>query len=384
MTKHLLTARITSMSPFIFNIVISGENTTPQDNIQSNSFDNLKEHLNKFNINIIHLYGKFITYNIILYILQNMNCEYLTHLSVENTHISKLPLLPKTITHLCLNNNRLVKIDDLPPNLIELDCQDNQLQHLSPLKNVEYLNADNNLLKKIPYAPKLKSLSIGDNKISHIYNLPKHLKKLVIGNNNCNDTLKIIKYFPKSLEDLVLNKNNKILFLPKFGNKLKCLIYHCEGKINVIKKIPNSLETLSIGYNIKVLKWNDKISLLDCDLSTLPINCDITKLKLNNIMDIKTNNIVFPFNIAQLDIYNLKFEYFPNLYKYNNLIKLKFNGSIINNIIDIEDKKVLYNDKLIIIHYDYITIHSNEKIVYFIQLLEKYGLVETDNDFVLK
>jgi len=251
----------------------------------------------------------------------------LKRLKIENTNISILKNLPKSIVDLCIIkgeieycdafyfspdinkliiiNNGLEKFSNLQilSNLVYIDFSQNNLTSIPPLpENVLTFIATHNNIKTISNLnPKLKELNLSNNKIDVAINIPNGIEKLSLNRNNLKlidlspfKNLKIFKAFNNQLELIVGPVSESIEIFDVFNNKLQAIPY-----------LGKNIKEIDIADNdFKLLPYfdGDKIERLDITKNPL-LKLDPHQIKV--LLDLeKTTNIIYDqFEVEQRESY---------------------------------------------------------------------------------
>lgn len=184
------------------------------------------------------------------------NKKDLMCLNLSSNNISKITNIPKNIIELDLSCNNIFEINDIPHSVRSLDLNSNVIKEIKNIPyNVHDLNLSYNEITKIQnikFLPKLEELTLYDNKITKLENIPESVERLYIDNNYITKIENIpeecfhlhlsdnyidkIENIPDGLGQLIL-KNNKI-------SKLENLSYSCymlDVSNNKITEIPFSI-----------------------------------------------------------------------------------------------------------------------------------------------
>lgn len=123
----------------------------------------------------------------------------------------------KKIKKLSLANNRLKTIENIPDSVIELDLSNNLLSNTQGLsKQVVFLKLNGNRLSDIEHLPNsIQQLEVNHNDIHQVATFPKSLKYLKINHNQLENI-----QLPATLESLAIC-HNKLTQVPEFPKKLK-------------------------------------------------------------------------------------------------------------------------------------------------------------------
>jgi hypothetical protein len=125
------------------------------------------------------------------------------------------------VWQLSIYNNKIKHLKNLPPNLTELNCAGNQISVVEDLPaSITTLDCSSNQISEIERLPKnLKHLSCNNNKISRIENLPSTLISL----NFRQNLMQEIPVLPKNLQHINY-ADNPIPFsnLPKSFQNISC------------------------------------------------------------------------------------------------------------------------------------------------------------------
>jgi hypothetical protein len=146
---------------------------------------------------------------------------------------------------LALNNLNSITTRGLPENVKKVSLRDNKIGNIEDLPpQLEYLDLGVNTIIKIENLPSsITQLHLEDNSIRIIDNLPLHLLVLYIHNNKVTT----IKTLPPNLQELYIN-NNPITYLEELPDTIEVLILHgCS--ITHIERFPANLKTLDISFN---------------------------------------------------------------------------------------------------------------------------------------
>jgi Leucine-rich repeat (LRR) protein len=122
-------------------------------------------------------------------------------LGLNNTKISKLPLLHDTLETLVCVNTPLIEIQSLPAKLLYLDCSNTLLKSLPPLPDtLRQLFCNDTPIETLPLLPpKLHELNCSNTKLTSLPELPPYLQLLDISYTKIEDLPNI----PESLHFLI-------------------------------------------------------------------------------------------------------------------------------------------------------------------------------------
>jgi len=123
-------------------------------------------------------------------------------LHLKNTGISELPPdLYKVEGELSLENNKIKKIENIPESVTKLFLGSNQIRRIENIpESVVTLDLRNNQITKIENIPdSVTWLDLADNQIEIIENIPGSVAQLILSNNQ----IKIIENIPNSVQLLV-------------------------------------------------------------------------------------------------------------------------------------------------------------------------------------
>ena len=171
--------------------------------------------------------------------------DNLDTLNINNSSITKLPLLPNTLTFLNCQLNQLDTISNLPPNLSMLFCQTNLIAHIDNLPaNLLELHCDYNQLSSLPALPNgLIKFYCTHNQFTNLPALPNSILDL-----NCsNNQLSTLPTLPSSLDRLVCDGNTISNFpvLPSTLTNFSCTW----NGLTFLPSLPNSLVFINCAYN---------------------------------------------------------------------------------------------------------------------------------------
>ncbi len=292
------------------------------------------------------------------------NLTYLSHLTLKNCNLYKLPESLNLSKHLKVLNIEGNKVEILPKCLFELrslkilNLKKNNLIKLpiiiNKLKNLTYLNLASNKLTSVPYSigslVKLRVLDLYSNKLNKIPGSIIFLHKLKILNLGANKLIGLSKQFGfiSSLSRLNLS-HNYLKSIPKSFKHLKSLrVLNLEG--NLLTSLPRSLKQLK---RLEYLNLNDNrlahfslsaesfISLKFLDISCnnlIWIPKSIKRLSNLKRLDLSQNKIIaFSesfFALKSLEVlilFDNQISSIPNsIEKMNNLIKFDISFNLIN------------------------------------------------------
>ena len=143
-----------------------------------------------------------------------------TSLNLSDLGLESIPAELKSlkkIKKLSLANNRLKTIENIPDSVIELDLSNNLLSNTQGLsKQVVFLKLNGNRLSDIELLPNsIQQLEVNHNDIHQVVTFPKSLKYLKINHNQLENI-----QLPATLESLAIC-HNKLTQVPEFPKKLK-------------------------------------------------------------------------------------------------------------------------------------------------------------------
>lgn len=143
-----------------------------------------------------------------------------TSLNLSDLGLESIPAELKSlkkIKKLSLANNRLKTIENIPDSVIELDLSNNLLSNTQGLsKQVVFLKLNGNHLSDIEHLPNsIQQLEVNHNDIHQVVTFPKSLKYLKINHNQLENV-----QLPTMLESLAIC-HNKLTQVPEFPKKLK-------------------------------------------------------------------------------------------------------------------------------------------------------------------
>ena len=195
----------------------------------------------------------------------------LTVIDLSYNNIVKVVSLPQTIKQLSINNNKIKELPSIK-NLELLEASNNLLTTLKNYEKLTQLLVDTNNLKIIPEFENVTYITCRNNKITSIYHQPK-LNHLNCSYNNLRDINTVVNG--------VKTKINSIHNIPKI-NYLICSNNPLLKKLDTDMKY---LETLEIeNTDIKYLDYYPKLKYLTCSYS------EQYKLLLDNRYKLKSVN----------------------------------------------------------------------------------------------
>ena len=265
-------------------------------------------------------------------------------------------------------NNNSIKNKE---NLIALNFNDFNISNISlsfKFNNIEFLSLKNNSiinLKFLEFFPNLFYLDISNNPIEkfnllNIYNTfgflsfnspSKYLEKNFLFIKDLNVGILSIKIHDKNIENNFLLNNPNILL---YNNNL----FSFEEKFNFHKKKLNEI-------NIK--KNNSNLNSISTSFLSNSLNSPNKKIINNNNENDKNKNIIHKItNKKSLELINF-FE------DYNNIINNCFKNKEKNNFLN-------YNNKQLILSYEYKKIYFISQINHYIQNLIKENIYYSPNN----
>lgn len=173
------------------------------------------------------------------------------YINLDNNKIKKLAGIPIGVKTLSVCNNILDDIYDLPSSLISLYADNNNISHLNlkHLPNINYISAHNNRVNQISYPPEnLFILLISHNKLTSI----KNLSSVKILNVSANELTEFD--FPQNVVDVNIsnNKISSLLNIPLTLKKLVCT----DTIINNYKDLdPKLMFIETIGIDKKITNY---------------------------------------------------------------------------------------------------------------------------------
>ena len=211
--------------------------TLDLSNMRKDCFDKLFKH-EKFNDlkgDIIHIFASDSNIRSIDQDLRILT--KLQTLDLSNNSLKKLPKLPRTITELIVKNNKLIELSQDLPLLERLHC-------------------NNNKITEIKYTRTLQNLSIRENPIEDIPDLP-------------------CVYFL----DVSITKVKKLGYYPSLVH------FECEyTQIKVIPRMP-SIKRLICSHSsvkdISKIRTLDVCEMIDCDIPCLPYMEDLFRIRFS-------------------------------------------------------------------------------------------------------
>lgn len=176
----------------------------------------------------------------------------LTHLTISILNISDLTGIEgfSSLTSLnCTNNNLTMLPDKLPPKIQSINVNYNKITHLKSLSNtLKQINCSNNELTSLPELPvSLLMLDCSHNKIAVLPPL-NNLTSLFCTNN----LLTVLPPLPSGLEGLVCSYN-QLKILPPLPKPLIRVSCQYNFDIRCLPLLPENLVYLDISKNIVCL-----------------------------------------------------------------------------------------------------------------------------------
>lgn len=184
--------------------------------------------------------------------------------TLHATHnlLKALPALPDTLEELYVDHNQLKVLSEIPASLNVLCAEANPLTHLPTLPlsrqalDTLWQQWVNNALPKHRAMYQLAltrlrgcqqkhedTLNLSSLKLQTLPELPSHIKKLCINNNNLTE----LPQLPTGLKELVV-KDNQLTKLPDLPVKLE-KINVSGNQLTCLSALPTSLQTLSADNN---------------------------------------------------------------------------------------------------------------------------------------
>lgn len=252
-------------------------------------------------------------------------------LELYNKEIENLDGLQyfERVWRLTIQNNKITHLNNLPPNLTQLDCSNNNLSLIDKLPN------------------KLKYLSCNNNEISMIKNLPSSLISLDFSNN-------LMKQMPKlpSALQYINYSNNLIPFesLPPLFQRLDCVdqSQNCMPYELMDWRILNaSIKDSSLIIKGMTIKLNSDYSWgFGKQVETINFKVDKSKLVADKMQVIRSYDINYHPNKKD-STYTNKVEYSVETAKINQFIQDIYSNKMLVQIqvgdsvksIDLKNKK---------------------------------------------
>jgi hypothetical protein len=275
-------------------------------------------------------------------------------LILENTCITSLDNLPKTIKHLYVINSTITHLvqNQLPNNLEKLVIRNGILEFVYENafpESIKYIEITNNTIRRFPKCPDtVEFLNLTNNKLEEVY-LPMNLRKLYLSNNlfdhipdlSCLDKLRQIDLSDNCITNID-NLPENLVHLNLSTNMLDNSVY---TKLNQII----NLKYLNLSNNIKITDVDLYIDLKSFDASNCMIKT-IKKLPKNLIhLDISDNSLYnidkkYTSNIKHLNVSSNKLIDFDCMSK--QICYLNLSNNKIREIPNIADSNI----KFTIIH----------------------------------
>jgi hypothetical protein len=226
-------------------------------------------------------------FQLLVYSEKNQLCV----LDVSRNYIRDLPKMPNSILIFDISSNKIDNIRNVPSKVLYLYCSDNKIGELSGgelMGRLLVLDANNNLLKRIPKMASLRQLYASNNNISIVEQFGQNLRNIVLAKNK----LQRIPILPEGLEELDVSYNY-LSELPTLPQGLKHLnitnnlvtnimelprrlvyFYASTNKIKVLPKLPDTLEQLDVANNKLVALPSlhcPELTLLECSANPIKV-----------------------------------------------------------------------------------------------------------------
>ena len=221
-------------------------------------------------------------------------------LNLSDKNLTMLPTAFNKFVNLkilSLSNNQLQIVPDLPNTLQSLKISNNcliKLPELNHLNNLSILSAAHNKLNELPSLPvNLEYLDTSNNNLSVLPDFPANLWVSI---NVSNNNLTVLPPLPVVLEHLEASNNNLIVLPPLLTDFLRYLDIS-NNQLTELQQLPADLRYLDISNNQLT-----KLQHLPADLRYL----DISNNQLTELQHLPIN-LEYLVNLEYLDTSNNNF-----------------------------------------------------------------------------
>lgn len=258
----------------------------------------------------------------------HVHFESLTLLNISYNKLNSI----NNIGHIAPHLEKLIAdfnfIDEFPPNLPHgiqyISLENNRLANLPPLnvyQSLSFLSVNDNCIQNLPQLPQsLKKLSLENNRIQSTASISlTSLQTLSIYNNN----LQQVPHFTNSLITIFLGSFNKIHEINV--NEFSQTITQIDLAGNNIEKLPKHLFMLP---ELKILNiYSNKIS-------EMPIEISVSQLQILNISRNPISSLPkLPQTLGVLIAHDCLFKDFPNsVSSLSRIVSIDFSNNKIKSV----------------------------------------------------
>lgn len=227
--------------------------------------------------------------------------EWLNNLIISTTGITKIENIPPNVTGLAIEHCYVdsIKQDDLPYGIEQFHIPDNPLNEINGLElpiTIKELNLENCRLERISKLnclTNLQALSLKQNKLKILPELPESLRQLDISHNelislyNVPDGVTELDCSSNKISNLNMYVPSKLVRLIAFGNNIQTMYTYPKdlkyidlsfNNLGYIGTLPDNLEYVDISRN-KLYYFPSTLpsKISDLDISNNNINENLLK-----------------------------------------------------------------------------------------------------------